>query len=152
MSEKEYCKCSAENQKSKFVFGRKSFTCGTCNLSINDSFSESAVNQSELKINLDSNSFPKIDYRQLGIESAKRVFKYGTLFEKIAEFLQVFNTIVSVFLFLAGFFLTELGSLKLIYWVAILLLWFFGYLQVALVRGITSYFQMKACNYLEVAN
>lgn len=84
----------------------------------------------------------------IGNEAAHRTVKYASLFENIGNLLQILNVIGACVLLAAGFFIPGPGWGKLIYWVIVLILWAFSYVQTSLIRGLASYFQMKASDHL----
>ena len=84
----------------------------------------------------------------IGNEAAHRTVKYASLFEKIGNLLQILNVIGACVLLAAGFFIPGPGWGKLIYWVIVLILWAFSYVQTSLIRGLASYFQMKASDHI----
>ena len=82
-------------------------------------------------------------------EAAKRTLKYATLFEDIGRFSQLLNSIGAVILIIVGFFLGLTTGYKLLYWLVILIYWWISYLNTSLLRGVSSYFQMRASAHLE---
>ena len=84
-----------------------------------------------------------------GIEAANRVMRYGTLWDKIGNVLNVLNII--------GFFIllifVSFSSFELKYRLAGLLILLIvlgvSYLQISIIRGVASYFQMRSADYLE---
>ena len=146
MDKKDYCQCTPDSQQPKRILGRNHLTCLNCKLVIEESLDTKETSTSWIEIDPSDNR--NFNPRIMGVESAKRVLKYATLFEKISKFLQTANLIAVSVLFLAGLFLELHIALLFVYWVAVAALWGFGYLQVALIQGLASYFQMKACEHL----
>jgi hypothetical protein len=88
------------------------------------------------------------DQIKIGDEAAKRTIRYASLFETIGKVIQTLNVIAVVILFFVGFFIPDPAWLKFAYWAAVLVLWAISYVQTSLIRGLASYFQMKASDYL----
>lgn len=88
------------------------------------------------------------DQIKTGDEAAQRTIRYASLFESIGKVMQALNVIGVVILFFIGFFIPEPVWLKFAFWGAILILWAFSYVQTSLIRGLSSYFQMKASDHL----
>jgi hypothetical protein len=86
--------------------------------------------------------------KEIGNAAAHRTVKYASLFENIGNVMQILNLIGACVLIAAGFFITGPGWVKFIYWVAVLILWAFSYVQTSLIRGLASYFQMKASDHI----
>lgn len=84
----------------------------------------------------------------LGESATKRTLKYATLFENIGSVMQVLNTIGAIILFFVGFFISGPGWMKIVFWVAILIIWAYSYVQTSLMRGLASYFQMRASDHI----
>jgi len=98
--------------------------------------------------------FHKCDIKVLeeskGLQAASRVMRYATLWDRVGSFFNILNVVGAVILgliiiFLSGFemkfiILSLLG-------LAILL--GISYLQISLIRGVASYFQMRSVDYLE---
>lgn len=82
-------------------------------------------------------------------EAARRTLKYATLFEDIGRFSQLLNSIGAAILLIVGFFLDISFGYKFLYWLVILIYWWFSYLNTSLLRGVSSYFQMRASAHLE---
>ena len=88
------------------------------------------------------------DQIKIGEEAAKRTIKFASLFESIGKVLQTLNVVSVVILFFIGFFIPDPAWLKFAYWAAVLIIWAFSYAQTSLIRGLASYFQMKASDHL----
>ena len=88
------------------------------------------------------------DQIKIGEEAAKRTIKFASLFESIGKVLQTLNVVSVVILFFIGFFIQDPAWLKFAYWAAVLIIWAFSYVQTSLIRGLASYFQMKASDHL----
>jgi hypothetical protein len=87
------------------------------------------------------------DQIKIGDEAASRTIRYASLFENIGKIIQTLNVVGVVILFFVGFFITDPVWLKFAYWAAVLVLWAISYVQTSLIRGLASYFQMKASDY-----
>jgi hypothetical protein len=83
-----------------------------------------------------------------GIEAAKRTKSYATLFETIGKVLQALNFVGALLLIFIVFFIPSSSLMKLIYLLGVLIFWGVSYIQTALIRGLASYFQMKASDHL----
>ena len=90
-------------------------------------------------------SNPKISSK----DAARRTLKYATLFEDIGRFNQYFNTFIAVIAEIYIVVSKFETTFKLITFAGILILWWIFYIQTSLIRGIASYFQMKASAHLE---
>jgi len=84
----------------------------------------------------------------VGYQAALRTEKYSTLFENIGRILQFLNSIGACILLVCGFFIPGSFLVKFIYWVVICILWAFSFVQTALIRGLSSYFQMRASDHI----
>jgi len=84
-----------------------------------------------------------------GHDSAIRVFRFGTLFEKIGSILQFLNAFAAIVIVAIVLFVDNPTSLKLIGILFVGLVWGLGFLQTSLIRGLASYFQMRSSEYLE---
>jgi hypothetical protein len=85
---------------------------------------------------------------QNGNAAALRTKSYATLFENIGKVIQALNLIAVIILSLAVLFIPTTSLMKFVYWVVILIAWGISYVQTALIRGVASYFQMKASDHL----
>lgn len=83
-----------------------------------------------------------------GIEAAKRTKNYATLFETIGKVLQALNFVGALLLIFAVFIIPSSSLMKFIYLIGVLILWGVSYVQTALIRGLASYFQMKASDHI----
>lgn len=88
------------------------------------------------------------DQIKTGDEAAKRTIRYASLFETIGKVLEILNVIGVLILIVVGFFIPDPAWLKFAYWGGVLIIWGFSYVQTALIRGLSSYFQMKASDHL----
>lgn len=144
----EFCICSEAEQKPEVRFGSKSFWCGACKLMI--------ASEEKLRVEaLNSGELTKIkkpltlqDQIVEGNLAANRTITFATLFENIGRVMQTVSTVGALILLVSGLFLSGAWWIKVIYWVAILIIWAFSYVQTALVRGLASYFQMKASDHI----
>ena len=84
-------------------------------------------------------------------DAARRTLKYATLFEDIGRFNQYFNTVIAVIAAIIIAFSDFEMTFKLISLIGILFIWWILYIQTSLIRGVASYFQMKASAHLEKA-
>jgi len=84
-----------------------------------------------------------------GGKAAERVFRYGTIFENVGQAFQYLNAAGAILLVMWILYLDLPGSYKFIGILSTALVWAFGFLQTSLVRGLASYFQMKAAEYLK---
>ena len=84
-----------------------------------------------------------------GIEAALRVKKYGTLWDQIGTVINVLNSIGAVILFVLLFVSGLDGTMILLGIVVIAVLWGLSYLQISIIKGLASYFQMRSADYLE---
>ena len=82
-------------------------------------------------------------------DAARRTLKYASLFEDIGRFNQYFNAIAAIVLAAFIIFGEFEFILKLLYLFILLILWWISYIQTSLIRGVASYFQMKASAHLE---
>ena len=87
-----------------------------------------------------------------GIEAALRVKKYGTLWDQVGSIINILNSVgagaLIIFLFISGLG----GKLILLGIVFIAVLWGISYLQISIIKGLASYFQMRSADYLERKN
>ena len=88
------------------------------------------------------------DQIKIGDEAAKRTIRYASLFESIGKVIQTLNVVAVVILFFVGFFIPGPAWIRFAYCAAVLVLWAISYVQTSLIRGLASYFQMKASDYL----
>jgi hypothetical protein len=88
------------------------------------------------------------EQRKTGNEAALRTERYSTLFDNIGNVMQIVNTVAACILIVPGFFIPGSGWIRAAYWLAIGILWAIAYVQTALIRGLSSYFQMKASDYI----
>ena len=84
-----------------------------------------------------------------GTDAAERVFRYGTLFEKIGSVLQIINSVAAVLLVIFLLFARLEGAYFFLGLLVIGLIWCISYLQTSFIRGLASYFQMRSADYVE---
>jgi len=84
-----------------------------------------------------------------GIEAAFRVKKYGTLWDQIGTVINVLNSVGAVILFILLLVSGLDGTMILLGIVLIAVLWGLSYLQISIIKGLASYFQMRSADYLE---
>lgn len=84
-----------------------------------------------------------------GSEAAQRVFRYGTLFEKIGSALQWLNAFAAVIIIVVILIVDSPSTIKILGILFVALIWALGFLQTSFVRGLASYFQMRSADYLE---
>ena len=119
------------------------------NSSASGSVGSAEYSYPDLKISAFGKKAETLEQQQdIGDAAAHRTVKYASLFENIGNVMQILNSIGACVLIAAGFFITGPGWVKFIYWVAVLILWAFSYLQTSLIRGLASYFQMKASDHI----
>jgi len=133
------------------------------NLAKNESQSEKSEESALHQVEFQKSAFPQLDsevskednvgktleeQRKIGNEAALRTEKYSTLFDNIGNVIQIVNTIAACILIVPGFFIPGPGWFKVVDWLAIGILWAFAYVQTALIRGLSSYFQMKASDHI----
>ena len=82
-------------------------------------------------------------------DAARRTLKYASLFEDIGRFNQYFNAIAAIVLAVFIVFREFEFIFKLLYLFILLIVWWISYIQTSLIRGVASYFQMKASAHLE---
>ena len=86
---------------------------------------------------------------EVGADAAHRVFRYGTLFEKIGSVLQILNSISAVLLAIFLFIARPEGMYLFLGLLIIGVIWCVSYLQTSFIRGLASYFQMRSVDFLE---
>ncbi len=94
-----------------------------------------------------SNS-PKISADE-GVQAALRVKKYGTLWDQIGSIINVLNSIGATILLILLLISGLEGKIILLGIVVIAVLWGLSYLQISIIKGLASYFQMRSADYLE---
>ena len=110
---------------------------------------ESALPQVEFKVRKEEVISRTLEeQKQTGNAAALRTEKYSTLFDNIGNVMQIVNTVAAVILIVPGFFIPGPGWYKALYWLGIGILWAIAYVQTALIRGLSSYFQMKASDHI----
>lgn len=86
--------------------------------------------------------------QSLGIEAANRTKKYAGLFETIGAIFQALNLVGGSLLAVIILFIPANASVKLISILGVLILMGLAYVQTSLIRGLASYFQMKANDHI----
>lgn len=155
----EKCNCSS-TVKSNWGSEKKGanrFICNFCGKEQSSSDVLLEINSSELPPKIQDAPSP-INWEKKstlekaldsGSNAALRVFKFGTLFETIGNVLQWINAIAATLLIFLILF-TDLvpGYIKLVSALFVGLIWGLSFLQTSLIRGLASYFQMRASDYL----
>lgn len=88
------------------------------------------------------------DYFEIGVAAARRAAKYSKLFDRIGNILRIINNLASVVLLVISFFLDFSTAMRALFITIVFVVWGLGYIQMALIRGLASYFQMKASDFL----
>lgn len=150
MINNDLCSCNSTVRKS---WGTTENTngqiiCGFCDLLTSEQVEVKGSPTEATPLEIFTRKAKEIDHVAVGLEAANRTERYATLFEKIGSVVQSLNTIGACLLLVVGFFLTGAFWVKVIYWIAILILWGFSYVQTAFIRGLASYFQMKASDHI----
>jgi len=83
-----------------------------------------------------------------GNAAALRTKNYATLFETIGKFLQFLNIVAVVLLIIVVLIISTSSALKILYVIGIFTVWGVSYVQTCLIRGLASYFQMKASDHI----
>jgi hypothetical protein len=129
--------------------------CTKCNRTVNPERVK-LINRSQGEANSESESTsfkPKSSITELsvdaGTDAAERVFRYGTLFEKIGSVLQILNSVAAVLLVIFLLFARPEGAYFFLGLLVICLIWCISYLQTSFIRGLASYFQMRSVDYVE---
>jgi hypothetical protein len=141
---------SAKNSSGQYV-------CGFCSKPQIETQVVSPMESGELPEQESDASFPISWERkstleralESGTDSATRVFRYGNLFEQIGKALQWINAVAAIVIALVIVVLDAPTSYKLLGILFLGLIWALGFLQTSFVRGLASYFQMRASDYLE---
>ena len=84
-----------------------------------------------------------------GYQAALRVRKYGTLWDQIGTIINILNSIGVAILLILLLISGLDGKFILLGIVIIAVIWMLSYLQISIVKGLASYFQMKSADYLE---
>jgi hypothetical protein len=84
-----------------------------------------------------------------GVQAAIRVKKYGTLWDKIGSVVNVLNSVGAGILLILLLVSGLEGKIILLGVVVIAVLWGLSYLQISIIKGLASYFQMRSADYLE---
>ena len=84
-----------------------------------------------------------------GVKAAIRVKKYGTLWDQIGSVIYLLNTISAGILLILLLVSGLEGKIILLGIVVITVLWGLSYLQISIIKGLASYFQMRSADYLE---
>ena len=155
--------CSCSNP----ILGAEGY-CNRCGNSISEEkiqilqsqLEENLVNYDDAEIPVQANrnyqpkstkapSQPNLSKLTSSVEAARRTLKYSSLFENIGKTNQYLNSFAA-FVMIVSVLLTNLTTTyKLLSIVVILIFWWVSYLYTSLVRGLSSYFQMKASAHLE---
>jgi hypothetical protein len=138
-----FCQCG-----SPWISGDK---CDRCNKQIKPE-RLNLVQQEQPNQSLNENNTKVASARvnpDLGVQAALRVRKYGTLWDQIGSVINILNTIGAGILFIFLLISGLDGKIILLGLVAIILLWGLSYLQISIVKGLASYFQMRSADYLE---
>ena len=149
-----FCSCDSNKQEPIVLLGSGLMGCMRCNKPIDNeaiddkAFDAEAGTSTETKASLVGKKINLDQQRAIGNSAAQRTVKYASLFEKVGNILQILNAIGAFILIAAGLFIPVSGWIKFGYWIAILIWWGFSYLQTSLIRGLASYFQMKASDYI----
>lgn len=147
---KNFCQCSKTVQESwgtQIASGGQA-NCSFCDLPVIDQTLKTKTSKETERSDSSTPEVKVVDQVELGLDAAQRTEKYASLFEDLGNIMQVLNVIGACVLIAAGFFIAGPGWVKLIYWIAVLILWGFSYLQTSLIRGLASYFQMKASDHI----
>jgi hypothetical protein len=119
-----------------------------------EALKKAKVDQGKLTNYIPSTSIPSSNEKgnvqpNEGIEAALRVKKYGTLWDQIGTVINVLNSVGAVILFILLFVSGLDGTMILLGIVLIAILWGLSYLQISIIKGLASYFQMRSADYLE---
>jgi hypothetical protein len=98
--------------------------------------------------------FHKCDIKILteskGFRAASRVMRYATLWDRIGNIFNILNIVGAIILGLMIIFLSGFEmKFKILSLFGLAILLGITYLQISLIRGIASYFQMRSMDYLE---
>ena len=130
-------------------------SCSKCNKTVNPeriklinrSKSEAIFQSDPLSVKA---KLPIVDLSSdVGTAAAERVFRYGTLFEKIGSILQILNSIGALMLVIFLLFARPGGAYFFLGLLVIGLIWCISYLQTSFMRGLASYFQMRSIDFVE---
>ena len=88
------------------------------------------------------------DYFEIGVTAARRAAKYSKLFDRIGNVLRIINNLGCVALLVISFFLDFSTAMRALFITLVFVVWGLGYIQMALIRGLASYFQMRASDFL----
>ena len=139
----EFCECA-----SPWVSGDK---CDQCNKKIaperlklipEESLTKASVSKPSTQTN------PKVQVDE-GIAAALRVKKYGSLWDQIGSVINILNSVGAGILFILLLVSGLEGKIILLGIVVIAVLWGLSYLQISIIKGLASYFQMRSADYLE---
>lgn len=89
----------------------------------------------------------KDDEVQMGLAASIRTQRYATLFENVGTFFQYFAAVIFAISLVLVLIAEIEGLSKLAGVISICVLWAFTYLQTSLIRGLASYFQMRASDF-----
>lgn len=147
-----FCKCEFEKQDPVVLLGSGLMGCMRCNKPIDNEGGTPIYNEGET---IDNAEYSKVgnedsldQQKKIGKAAAFRTIKFATLFENIGKVLQILNVFGACILIAVGIFISGSGWIRFGYWIGVLILWAFSYVQTSLIRGLASYFQMKASDHL----
>jgi hypothetical protein len=139
----EFCECG-----SPWISGDK---CDRCKKQIAPERLNTLPKESPTDLSAGKSSTPnslKVSVDE-GVEAARRVKKYGTLWDQIGSVINVLNSIGAGILLILLLISGIEGKIILLGIVAIAILWGLSYLQISIIKGLASYFQMRSADYLE---
>ncbi|CAN2174821.1 hypothetical protein MCEMZLE2_00139 [Candidatus Nanopelagicaceae bacterium] len=88
------------------------------------------------------------DRKILGLEAAKRTNKYAGLFDSIGEVFHILNLVGGGLSILVVLLIPIDSTIKVVSILGLLVLMGLVYVQTSLIRGLASYFQMKANDHI----
>ena len=74
---------------------------------------------------------------------------YGSLWDQIGSVINILNSVGAGILFILLLVSGLEGKIILLGIVVIAVLWGLSYLQISIIKGLASYFQMRSADYLE---
>jgi hypothetical protein len=138
--------------------------CAKCGLELKKNYSR-CPNCEELKFAAESENKEWIDETEqktyadlsgrtesnqdMGTEAATRVMRYGTLWDKIGNIINFLNIIGFFILLIFVSFSNFEIKYKLVGLLILVIVLGISYLQISIIRGLASYFQMRSADYLE---
>ncbi len=84
-----------------------------------------------------------------GYNAATAVMNYSKTFNKFGQILKNINLVCFIFCVLFVIFNSTINDYAYILIPALIVIFVFSYLQIAIVLGLSSYFQMRASDYLK---